>query len=356
MEGRRKMAQELRRCAFVWLVGFALATAFACGGGATLPTGPAGNRSPAIQGVSVEPNAITPGGSAMVVVTARDPEDDRLFYTFHATHGVFAIPDSSQPGRAQYLNNGTAGTDTISVIVSDTKNATVTGTAKISVDRTTGGKPPTPKPTPTPSPNPNPNPTPTPAPRTVAPNCFCERRRELSPATKCSLHEQPCRLPCTNCSEIAWSGCASGAAAGTSSSTSCTVSSLGSVTATAVATGPGGSAQASVTSAGVNGKPTASCPADYTTTYCKVRTTGWHPSDPDGDSLSCAADIPPGSEEIAAVLQKVNCTQFVIKTCGYIHGTSGCFSVVEASSRDPWGAQSECSFKVVGTYQGGQCN
>ncbi len=328
MEGRRKMAQELRRCAFVWLVGFALATAFACGGGATLPTGPAGNRSPAIQGVSVEPNAITPGGSAMVVVTARDPEDDRLFYTFHATHGVFAIPDSSQPGRAQYLNNGTAGTDTISVIVSDTKNATVTGTAKISVDRTTGGKPPTPKPTPEPTAAPTHNEAPK-----VEINSS-EVACHPTPTSPCTLAisasaSDPDRDPIA----YRWLGCASGA----DQTSTCIVTTLGTYSAQVTVTDShGAAASASKDFTGVNSAPVCKvgqgsglvCSAPH----CRV-ILGVTGSDADGDGIGIECDetgilVAPGK-------------------CSYRGFGSGTEQPRKAWATDPWNARAACTPQQV---------
>lgn len=270
MERQVVMSQGLRRIA-----GVTLALRSGCGGGATLPAGPEGNKAPQIQGITVDPPAVLPGASAMITVTASDPDGDRLLYAFRATNGTFSIPDANQPARAEYRNNGVVGADTITVTVRDSKNASTSSSANIAIDRPTSGGTPSPNPNPTPSPspdptpspgpkpNPTPGPTPTPTPAPT-PTPSANRPPTVSVADA-SCHPRPSQ-PCTatlvaagsdpdgDPISLAWSGCANGVA----STSGCSVSSLGSVgvATVTVADGKGGNATATANVVGTNVKPT----------------------------------------------------------------------------------------------------
>lgn len=266
MERHVVMSQGLRRIA-----GVTLALLSGCGGGATLPAGPEGNKAPQIQGITVDPPSVLPGATAMITVTASDPDGDRLLYAFRATNGTFSLPDANQPARAEYRNNGVVGADTITVTVSDSKNATTSSNANISIDQPTSGGTPTPNPNPTPSPNPTPtpgpapNPTPASTPTPVPTPTPSANRPPTVSVAEASCHPRPSQ-PCTATLVAAgsdpdgdpishmWSGCANGLA----STSSCSVSGLGSVgvASVAVTDGKGGNATATANVVGTNVKPT----------------------------------------------------------------------------------------------------
>jgi hypothetical protein len=354
MERQCRMTQELRSYWIVALVGLMSG----CGGSATLPSGPAGNKAPEIQTLTVAPVAIVPGASAVVVVDARDPDGDRMFYTFRATNGTFLIPDSNQPARAEYLNNGSTGADTISVIVSDTKNATATRSTTIAVDRTSGGKPPgptpTPNPNPDPNPNPNPNPNPTPKPTPKPTPTPGANRPPTAAPTGSSCHPRPGN-PCNatvaaNAADpdgdtlsYSWSGCASGSGA----SAACVVTGTNSVTATVTVTdSKGATVTASVNVAGTNAKPSLECPRIISVPQGGQKTIHFTFVDADGDTAkSCSINF---NTDCAVVSVSGTNVTARARNCG---GPGTCNCGVVLNCADPWGGDTnDCQSTISGTW------
>lgn len=112
-----------------WIVA-ALLLAAACG--KEDPVGPASNRAPVIQSIAVTPKIIPNGGTAIVIVTASDPDGDALFYRFEASAGTIT-PEGPQSNRATYATGSARGSDQISVTVTDTKNAAATGVETVTL-------------------------------------------------------------------------------------------------------------------------------------------------------------------------------------------------------------------------------
>jgi hypothetical protein len=113
---------------------FVLAAVLAASGcGDEGPVGPESNRAPEIRNLSVSPGVIPLGGTAVVSVEAVDPDGDAVFYRFEASAGSVTA-DPAQPGRATYRNDGVArGSDQVRVTVTDSKNASASGVASVTL-------------------------------------------------------------------------------------------------------------------------------------------------------------------------------------------------------------------------------
>lgn len=146
----------------------------------------------------------------------------------------------------------------------------------------------------------------------------------------------------TNATSVTWSGCASGSG----DRATCPLTSLGTIVATATATGPGGTAQASAIANGINTTPAVVCLGNYffpAGTDHRILYAIDDPDDPastgtgsatyDRGHVYGAAFRPGGTENIWEVGIRV----------GFGHGT------VSLTYTDRWGAQSVGHCPVTGT-------
>ncbi|HET9314021.1 MAG TPA: hypothetical protein VFQ51_00465 [Vicinamibacteria bacterium] len=115
-----------------WALGMAAALVVA-GCGEKGPAGPESNRAPEIRNLTVSPAVIPLGGTAVVAVEASDPDGDPMFYRFEAGAGSITA-DPAQPSRATYRNDGgVRGADQVRVTVTDSKNASTSGIASVTL-------------------------------------------------------------------------------------------------------------------------------------------------------------------------------------------------------------------------------
>jgi hypothetical protein len=83
--------------------------------------------------VTLTPSVVVPRGSALVTVDAIDPDGDALFYRYQAEAGTVTA-DPANPGHATYVHSGgTAGTDHLTVTVTDARNTSATLARSISL-------------------------------------------------------------------------------------------------------------------------------------------------------------------------------------------------------------------------------
>ena len=99
-------------------------------------TPPSGaNHNPVIGSISVTPIALSVGGTAVVSVSASDPDGDTLGYSYSATGGIIAGSSST----ASYSAPSVAGTYTIQVAITDGKGGSATGSVSVTVAPSSGG-------------------------------------------------------------------------------------------------------------------------------------------------------------------------------------------------------------------------
>lgn len=181
---------------------------------------------------------------------AVDPDGDRLFYRYAAASGS-VTPDPSNPAQATYVHSGApAGSDRLTVTVTDTRNASATATRTVPL------------------------------------------QGNRAPQVTLAAGE-PCHPPCAQTFtatasdpdddelDYVWSGCASGHEA----TATCALSFPGSVTvAVTVSDGQGGLTTATATAEGVNRAPVVQGRTDAPTGEPRLLV---FESDPDGDRLVC---------------------------------------------------------------------
>jgi hypothetical protein len=223
----------------------------ACRGGDEPPLGPSENRVPQIRGVTLTPPAVPPRGTALVTVDAVDPDGDRLFYRYQAEAGTITA-DPANPAQATYVHGGgSAGTDRLTVTVTDTRNTSATALREVSLQGNRG------------------------------------------PAVRLTSIVDSCHPPCriTYTAEASdpeddelqyfWSGCTSG----TGPSAPCFLTAPGSVTsAVTVTDSQGGFTTVSATAAGTNQAPTVRGVQDAPQGTPRLLV---FENDPDDDRMEC---------------------------------------------------------------------
>ncbi len=121
-------SRKTRFLASAVAVGFVLVLAAGCGGGDDKSTNPA-NQAPVVTQVLVTPNQVSPGGTASVTVSATDPDNDALTFTYQPSGGTC----TGNGPVATWIAPQAAATYTVIVTVKDSKNATATGMGSLTV-------------------------------------------------------------------------------------------------------------------------------------------------------------------------------------------------------------------------------
>jgi len=116
----------------------AVASAIALGG-VLLAVHRGVNRPPAISAIEVKPGHVARGATAIVYVTADDPDGDALTYAYSADSGRMTI--TARIGAAQYAP-GEAADDRVTVTVTDARGLATHVTTVVTI-----GEAPTPAPT-----------------------------------------------------------------------------------------------------------------------------------------------------------------------------------------------------------------
>lgn len=275
----------------------------AAGCGEEGPVGPESNRAPEIRGLAVSPAVIPLGGTAVVSVDASDPDGDQVFYRFEAGAGSITT-DPGQPGRATYRNDGVLrGSDQVRVTVTDTKNASASGIASVTLQ---GNRAPTIRLT------------------TLVTERACHPKCSLTVLSNADDADG-------DLLRYTWSGCTSGV----EPTSRCVIDAPGPHTAALVVEdGRGGVATASITLDGQNSAPVVSGGRVF---------SGVGPErfqiasdDADGDELVCGWW---GDCQCAGSHQSFNLV------CSLPSGLDRCF--MRFSCTDPFGASDETRFELV---------
>lgn len=87
------------------------------------------NNAPTVTEVNVSPETVATGGSAVVTVTATDPDGDALVYTYIVTGGSV----SGNGAMADWMAPDTPGAYSITVSVNDGNGGTATGIGNLTV-------------------------------------------------------------------------------------------------------------------------------------------------------------------------------------------------------------------------------
>jgi hypothetical protein len=213
--------------------------------------GPSENRAPQIRAVTLTPSVVPPRGTARVTVDAIDPDGDALFYRFQAESGTVTA-DPAQPGQATYVHGGgTAGTDRLTVTVTDARNTSA------SLERTV--------------------------------SLQGNRNPEVTLRSIIDACHPPCRITYTAEAtdpegdelQYTWSGCTSGSG----DSAPCFLEHLGTVTSSVTVTdGQGGLTTVSATAEGTNRAPTVRGVQDSPQGVPRLLV---FETDPDDDPMIC---------------------------------------------------------------------
>jgi hypothetical protein len=187
----------------------------------------------------------------VVTVDAIDPDGDALFYRYEAQSGT-VIADPSQPGQATYQNTGgTAGADTLTVTVTDSRNTSASLARSVSLQG--------------------------------------NRSPQATLSSVIDACHPPCRVTYTvqatdpdgDALQYAWSGCTSG----TGTSSPCQVTNLGPVVSSVtVSDGQGGVTVVSATAQGTNQVPTIQIAVDAPQGVTRLIPSE---TDADGDRMFC---------------------------------------------------------------------
>jgi hypothetical protein len=283
--------------------GIAAAVLLASACGKEDPVGPASNRAPVIQGIAVTPKVIPNGGTAVVVVTAADPDGDALFYSFEARVGT-VTPEGPQSNRATYAAGAARGSDEIRVTVRDSKNAAATGVETVTLQD---------------------NRAPLLQMETLVSERACHPPCSLTIVANASDADDGDRL------SYLWSGCASGGEA----TSRCTVGSPGPHTAAVlVMDGRGGVATGAVTVEGRNGAPAVAGGRSFSGPG--VHRFNITNNDPDNDQMTCGWL---GTCECRGDTQSLNVNCTLPAELGRCAMTFAC--------ADTWGATGATSFEIL---------
>ncbi len=87
------------------------------------------NQNPVVTSVLVQPGSVSPGGSAVINVTASDPDGDELTYTYAPSGGTVAGNGAS----ATWTAPTAPGAYSVIVTVNDGKGGTATGNGALTV-------------------------------------------------------------------------------------------------------------------------------------------------------------------------------------------------------------------------------
>ena len=242
---------------------------------------------------------MAPRGTALVTVDAIDPDGDRLFFHYTAETGTVTA-DPAHPGQATYVHGGgTAGTDRLTVTVTDTRNTSVSLARSVPL--------------------------------------LGNRGPEVRVRSVIDSCHPPCRITYTAIAtdaegdelEYHWSGCTSGAA----NSAPCFLEHPGPVTsAVTVTDGQGGVTTVTVTAEGTNRAPTIRGVQDAPQGTPRLLV---FEDDADGDSMVCGwwgNCLCTGSE------QSFNLS------CNVPSFAAACFQ--RFACTDPFGATGEFTFNL----------
>jgi hypothetical protein len=97
------------------------------------PPAPFSNAAPVIDAIALSTTSVLPGGTVSVSVTAHDPNGDPLTYSWSATGGSFDDSSSTSP---VWTAPGTGGTQTLSLVVTDSHQASASVMLQIQVQAT----------------------------------------------------------------------------------------------------------------------------------------------------------------------------------------------------------------------------
>jgi len=170
------------------------------------------------------------------------------------------------------------------------------------------------------------------------------------PPTVAVTSSGDCHPPCTltftatmtNATSVRWSGCASG----TGHQVTCPLTSLQSITATATAIGPGGTAQASASARGVNTAPGVTCLGNYFFLAGSDQAILYALADPDDPASTGTGSATYDGGTVYGAGFRPGDTQNIWEVgihVGAGHGT------VTFAYKDRWGAQGGANCPVTGT-------
>ena len=267
------------------------------------PVGPESNRAPEIRTLSVNPAVIPVGGTAIVSVDATDPDGDQIFYRFEAGAGALTA-DPAQPGRATYRNDGAVrGSDQVRVTVTDSKNASASGVATITLQG---------------------NRAPVVNMRTLVTEGACHPRCSLTVLANADD-------PDGDTLRYTWSGCTSGA----DPTSRCTIEAPGTYTAAVlVEDGRGGVATGTISLEGRNSAPVVTGGRTFQGTGPERFLI--ESDDADGDELLCGWW---GNCQCTGSHQSFNLN------CSLPSDLDRCF--MRFSCSDPFGASDETRFELI---------